>query len=81
MKYVVMQDESGKETIFIFDESIHHDCAEEVFGRIKDQTHGRWNRVFRTPVAAGFTNGICCWGESETLKLKSRGIQDEELIK
>jgi hypothetical protein len=80
MKYVVMRDESGKESIFIFSKEIHHDCAAEVFGRIKDQSTGRWNRVFREPVSAGFTDGVSCHGRSETLNLESRGIVDERLI-
>lgn len=80
MKYVVMQDSIGKESIFIFSKEIHHDCAAEVFGRIKDQSTGRWNRVFRDPVSAGFTDGKNCYGSSETLGLSSRGHMDEALI-
>lgn len=80
MKYVVMKDKSGRESIFIFSKEIHHDCAAEVFGRIKDQSTGRWNRVFREPVSAGFTDGKVCHGRSETLNLDSRGRVDEMLI-
>lgn len=81
MKYVVMKDEDDKETIFIFDESIHHDCLAEMVGRIKNQSGGNWRRVHRTPVAAGFTDGVKCWGHSETLNLSSRGEEDAKLIK
>ncbi|AND75145.1 hypothetical protein pf16_222 [Pseudomonas phage pf16] len=82
MKYIVMmEDLTAKETIVIFDESINHDCMAEVVGRIKNQTWGDWRRVFRTPVAAGFTDGVKCWGMSETLNLSSRGEEDAKLIK
>jgi len=81
MKYVVMKDTEGKETIFIFDESINHDCMAEVAGHIKNQSYGHWERVRRSPVAAGFTDGIKCWGLSESLDMKSRGDVDAKLIK
>lgn len=81
MKYIVMEDGDGKETIVIFDESINHDCMAEVAGRIKNQTWGNWERVYRHPVAAGFTDGVKCWGMSETLNMKSRGEVDAKLIK
>lgn len=82
MKYIVMeQDTDGKETIIIFDESINHDCMAEAVGRIKNQTWGNWHRVWRHPIAAGFTDGVKCWGMSETLVLSSRGDVDAALIK
>lgn len=80
MKYVVMKDQHGKETLFMFSRGIHHDCAAEVFGRIKDQSTGRWNRVFREPVSAGFVTASVCHGRSETLNLESRGQVDSALI-
>ncbi|MNR53314.1 hypothetical protein D3C85_1733100 [compost metagenome] len=49
--------------------------------RIKNQSGGNWERVRRTPIAAGFYDGKTCYGHSETLKLRSRGTKDEELIK
>lgn len=80
MKYIVMEDEDGKEEIFIFPKSVNHDCMAEVVGRIKNQTWGNWVRVWRTPVSAGFTDGKTCHGRSETLNLDSRGHIDEMLI-
>jgi len=73
MKYIVMKDEEGKEELFTFPCSVHHDAMAEVLGRIKNHTHGDWHRIFRQPIAAGFISaGGQCYGKSETLKLSSR---------
>lgn len=80
MKYIVTKDEDGKEEIFIFPKSVNHDCMMEVLQRIRDQSHGRWNRIYREPVSAGFVNDGVCSGYSETLKLQSRGPIDSGLI-
>lgn len=82
MKYIVTQDEdnNNREEIFIFDQIIHHDCMMEMIGRIKNQSHGNWNRQHRVAIAAGFTDGRKCWGYSETIGLKSRGDKDSDLI-
>lgn len=80
MKYIVTKDEDGKEEIFIFPKSVNHDCMMEVLQRIRDQSYGRWNRVYREPVSAGFVSGGVCSGHSETLKLQSRGSIDSGLI-
>jgi len=65
--------DGNNEEIFTFPDTVNHDCMAEVLGRIKNQTHGNWQRVFREPVSAGLVdeNGIC-YGESETLGLSSR---------
>ncbi|MNY62544.1 hypothetical protein D3C86_1993750 [compost metagenome] len=81
MKYIVTETEDGTQDIFIFDKQIHHDCFAEMVARIKNQSGGNWERVRRTPIAAGFYDGKTCYGHSETLKLRSRGAKDEELIK
>ena len=81
MKYIVTETEQGVQDIFIFDKQIHHDCFAEMVSRIKDQSGGNWNRIKRTPIAAGFFDGKTCYGHSETLKLRSRGAEDEKLIK
>lgn len=80
MKYIVMEDEDGKEEIFIFPKSVNHDCMAEALGRIKNQTWGNWVRVWRNPVSAGFVNDGVCSGYSETLSLASRGDHDSHLI-
>ena len=80
MKYIVTSNDAGKQEIFIFPRSVNHDCFAESVSRIRDQSHGRWNRVHREPVAAGFTDGAKCYGRSETLNLDSRGRLDEMLI-
>jgi hypothetical protein len=80
MKYIVTRDENGKEEIFIFSKKISHDAFAEVVSDIRNQTWGNWERMYREPIAAGFTDGKRCTGRSETLDLDSRGRLDEMLI-
>lgn len=79
MKYIVTQDENGKEEIFIFPKSQNHDCFAESVEGIRNQTWGNWERIFRRPISAGFTDGVKCYGHSETLGLKSRP-EDTQLL-
>ena len=80
MKYIVTENKEGTEEIFIFPNTINHDCMAEVLCHIKDQSWGNWERVYRKPIAAGFTDGELCWGRSETLDLDSRNQTDADLI-
>ncbi len=73
MKYIVTKDEEGREEIFTFPDSVHHDAMAEILNRIKNQTHGNWKRVRRRPISAGFVRSDgTCFGSSETLRLESR---------
>ena len=82
MKYVVTQQEDGTEEIFLFANSVHHDCMGELLGYIINQRHGSWLRVYREPIAAGFVYpDLGCYGRSETLGLESRGDVDTALLK
>lgn len=63
MKYVCTIDEENKKEIFFFEKHINHDWFYEVVGHMDDQ--------FRRKSSAGFTNGISCYGRSETLNLDS----------
>ena len=81
MKYIVTANENGDEEIFIFSKKIDHDCMAESLIGIKDQSWGIWERIYRYPISAGFTDGNECWGRSETLDLDSRGKKDSDLIK
>lgn len=79
MKYVVVKDKSENEKIFIFSKQIDHDSFAEVLSYIK--TGGRnWSREYMEPVSAGFTDGVTCYGRSETLSLDSRE-NDSEMLK
>jgi hypothetical protein len=81
MKYVVTEREDGKEELFMFPKHINHDDFAEVLSHIKVHTSFRdWERQYRKPIAAGFTDGKYCTGRSETLNLDSRGRLDEMLI-
>lgn len=84
MKFVCFKNpENGSEEIIIFPKTINHDCFAEVQGHIKNQTHGKWHRVRRVPVSAGFVtftkNGATCFGKSETLGLETRE-QDTDIL-
>lgn len=72
MKYVCTIDEENKKEIFFFEKHINHDWFYEVVGHMDDQ--------FRRKSSAGFTNGISCYGRSETLNLGSNS-EDFELTK
>ena len=83
MKYVVTRDEDGVEEIFIFPKRYNHDdFAGDINGlRVRDpNNHREWDRKYKEPISAGFTDGKHCTGRSETLDLDSRGRLDEMLI-
>lgn len=81
MKYIVTRDGSGKEEIFIFPVAVHHDVMYNAVCRLKNQSHGNWERVDRELVSAGSCDGVSCYGRSETLGVESRGYADAVLIK
>lgn len=81
MKYIVTLDESDIEEIFIFPKSVNHDVFANSVCRMKNQSHGNWQRITRDPIAAGFTDGTICWGRSETLNMDSRPDEDARLIR
>lgn len=83
MKYIVTNDEEGKQELFMFPKAINHNDFADAVQRIKTYVNGNprdWIRLERTPIAAGFTDGKTCTGRSETLNLNSRGRLDEMLI-
>lgn len=81
MKYIVTKMDDGTEELFMFPKSIDHDKFADAVDRIRRRTGFMgWERDSRTPIAAGFTDGVKCVGRSETLGLDSRGPIDEALI-
>lgn len=80
MKYVVVKTEDDKEELYIFPKTIDHDRFAEVLNYIKHGDGRNWKRIFRKPVSAGFTDGISCYGRSETLNLDSR-LSDSKFLK
>lgn len=72
MKYVVMDSDECGEQLFVFPKTIDHDRFAEVLSLIKHGVERNWNRIYRKPVSAGFTDGTLCYGKSETLGLRSR---------
>lgn len=80
MKYVVVFSEEQGEQLFVFPKNINHDSFAEVLSYIKVGDFRNWERFFREPIAAGFTDGVNCYGRSESLDLDSRP-QDTELLR
>jgi hypothetical protein len=83
MKYIVTKNEEGTEEIFIFPKRYHHDDMADMVSSLKSfKNHNPrdWERHYKEPIAAGFTDGKACHGRSETLNLESRGRLDEMLI-
>jgi hypothetical protein len=71
----------GVESIFIFPKIIDHDRMHEGITMIRFGYGNRWERKLRDyPISAGFFENGKCFGESETLNLKSRGAVDTALI-
>lgn len=81
MKYIVTKKEDGTEEIFMFSRNVPHDCMAETLYDVRNQMRGNWQYICREPVSAGFVSEkMECYGESETLKLKSRK-QDTQLLR
>lgn len=80
MKYICTTSKHGEE-IFTFPHTINHDAMAEALEGIKNQTHGNWDLIYREPISAGFVDfKNNCFGESETLGIKSRGAEDTLLL-
>jgi hypothetical protein len=83
MKYVVVSSEEQGEQLFIFPKNINHDSFAEVLSNIRFYKNGNlrdWKRIYREPISAGFTDGVKCYGKSESLNLNSRP-EDTEILK
>jgi hypothetical protein len=81
-KYVVVE-LKGVEEIFPFPKRIDHDRWFEAIGAVRMGSDRSWDREYRmaTAVSAGFITNGRCHGESETLKLSSRGDADTALLR
>lgn len=82
MEYIVTEHENGTEEIFTFPDSIYHKDMAEVVEHLKEHDrliYGKWKRVKREPISAGFIKGGKCVGMSESLMLSSRP-QDTDLL-
>jgi len=80
MKYVVVSSEEQGEQLFVFPGNINHDSFAEVLSHIRVGEGRNWKRVFRETISAGFTDGLKCYGRSESLNIGSRP-EDTELLK
>jgi len=80
MKYVVTL-AGDTERIFLFPEEYAHDMFAEALSCMRNgDSRWNWSREYHEPVSAGFTDGVTCWGYSETLKLGARPIVDAALL-
>ena len=80
MKYIVTKQDDGMEEIFIFPECVPHNIMAESISHMRDQSWGSWKRVNRESISAGFVRWGKCTGESESLSLKSRPVEDTQLL-
>lgn len=83
MKYIVTRDKEGNVELFMFPKRYNHDEFASMVNGLKTFKHGNhreWERSYKEPIAAGFTDGKTCHGRSESLNLDSRGRIDELLI-
>jgi hypothetical protein len=76
MKYIVFKDPNENEHLVMFSPELTHHAVNAAMSTCP--TH------CLEPVSAGFVrvsgNGVSCWGESGSMKLKSRGADDEVLV-
>ncbi len=80
MKYVTVRSDKSGEQLFIFPKNIDHNRFAEVLNNIKHGEANNWTRIYHEVISAGFTDGVKCYGGSETLGVKSRPF-DTELLK
>jgi hypothetical protein len=85
MKYIATtRDEDGTREIFLFPNEVPHNVMAEAIYGLRNQTHGEWRRIRRTPVSAGFVTaddtGPYCYGQSESMHLRSQD-GDTELLR
>lgn len=78
LKYVIMATEDGIEFPIIFASVLSHKGMAEYVSHLYRREMGEHTK----PVSAGFcyNRPDTCFGESESLKMKSRGIVDDEVI-
>ncbi len=86
MKYIVIEDENGKETIHMWTKNnkmTHYDMYHAIANIKSDYENPRRGRSFLQMsfvVGAGFYDGTNCHGESISLHVKSRGDEDTRLV-
>lgn len=80
MKYVVVDSKEAGRQLFTFPKNINHSEFAEILSYIKTGGTNTWVRVYRKPVSAGFTDGLTCYGRSESLDLSCLP-SDTELLR
>lgn len=72
MKYVIVRFDEGPDSIFFFPKSVRHDYFVESLQSLRHDAGRGWDRMYPEPISAGFTDGVTCYGQSESLDLESR---------
>lgn len=80
MKYIVVRIKDV-EQIFVFPRTVDHDRMHEGVCEIRHGDGRYWHREFAEAISAGFIDNGACHGDSETLKLSSRGEPDTALLR
>ncbi|MET3916868.1 hypothetical protein ABID97_003650 [Variovorax sp. OAS795] len=85
MKYIVAKIDN-EEVVFVFPRTVDHDRMAEALERIRFGGDRNWERKLHSTnegaiISAGFVDNGTCHGNSETLKLKSRGAVDSKLLR
>lgn len=79
MKYICVSGEGDKEYIYVFPKYVHHNAMEEVISHMRFVME---SCQYEKLLSAGFVNSkFECFGESETLHIKSRKDKDTKLLR
>ena len=81
MKYVVLKSPAG-EQMFVFPAAVNHcDMARAIKSSlVSPRFSAALTAHIHTPISAGFTDGVRCYGRSESLDLDARTGVDAELL-
>ena len=83
MKYIVMQRKIGdmiQEIPIIFPAQLVHKHVAQALLKLPGNPYNFINKVASAGEVTFDNDSITCYGESETLNIKSRGLEDVELI-
>lgn len=72
MKYIVLKGDDDTLYQVVFDKSINHDFMSLAACQMSEE--------FLRPVSAGFTDGLTCYGRSETLNKNSNPEVDTKIL-
>lgn len=83
MKYIVIEFDNDlikTEQMFVFSEQVMHNRMRDSLEALRHGPDHKWERLYPKAISAGFTDGVRCWGRSESLNLDSRADLDTALL-